>query len=212
MKFRDGLAGEVASFCFTDEDLKPLDRLWFDGYRAYLGYFADLNFDPEDSGREHGALAMTWSWMGRAPFGDTRDQYRNAAVAIQEIRASEITEDRLESVALWTGNSMVAASKFLHFLEPERFAVWDSRVAREAYAIPSSNQAKRRKAKSYLQYLQDLPSLRPAVRSREFLEQRAGKVSNLRAAELTIFMMDRRKDKERKAAEAAKKEARAHVF
>ncbi|MFA4939123.1 hypothetical protein [Brevundimonas sp.] len=205
MKFRKGLREDVESFSFSNSDIRPLDRLWFDGYRAYLGYFADLKFEPDVSLREHGALAMAWSWMGRAPFGDTRAHYNEAATAIRVMRFSEPTVEHLESVAIWSGNSMVGASKFLHFLLPDKFAVWDSRVAREAYAIAGTNYSKRRKAESYLQYLKDLPSLKPAIASRRFLEDQAGPLSDLRVAELTIFMMDRRNDTKRKAAEAAKR-------
>ncbi len=193
LEIRDGLAEDVSQFVFGEDDLKPLDRLRFAGYHAYLAHFSWLEL-PELEGRhERAALAMTWSWMGPAKFRDSAAHYREAAFAMRELREGPVKPEYVDSVARWTGNSLVAASKFLHFLVPAKFAIWDWRVAEEFFAIPKHRTRDRRDARNYVHFLSLLSSLDVEAADLNVLRREAGPVTSLREKELILFFLHRRR-------------------
>lgn len=193
LKQRAGLTSDVSRFIFVEQDLKPLDRLWFAGYHAYLAHFSKLEL-PEHEGREErAALAMTWSWMGPAKFRESSEHYPEAAKAMRALREGPAKPEDVEAVARWTGNSLVAASKFLHFLSPTEFAIWDWRVAEEFFAIPKHRTRERRDPRNYLHYLHLLQSLDVAAADLAVLRREAGLITPLRERELVLFFLHRRR-------------------
>lgn len=93
----------------------------------------------------------------------------------------------------FTNNSVVGLSKLLHFIAPDRYAIWDSRVAivwyqpntRPPYSTWTSPAA-------YEHYLQALAGWAPAAVNQAILSVRAispslAPVSNLRVIELVMF-------------------------
>ena len=73
--------------------------------------------------------SFTYSWM--PTMLDFRSARFDLGVAILERARSgeEVTTDDLSELSMIVNNSMVGASKLLHFVAPERFPIWDSRVA-----------------------------------------------------------------------------------
>ena len=90
-------------------------------------------------------------------------------------------------------NSMVGPSKLLHFIAPENYAIWDSRIYR--YITDDLNQSRISKAINYLDYLEHLKLLvdRPEYLSvHRHVEEKMGVVySKLRTAELVMFETDK---------------------
>ena len=92
----------------------------------------------------------------------------------------------------FVNNSMIGLSKLLHFLAPDRYAIWDSRVATVWYAprVPSYNRYNMPAA--YLKYLGILHDWAPETRDAAIgtirsLSPHLAAVSNLRIFELVLF-------------------------
>lgn len=90
-------------------------------------------------------------------------------------------------------NSMVGPSKLLHFLDPKRFAIWDSRIYR--YISGRVIQSQIAKAENYLGYLEHINEL---VSDPGFLpihdhvaDQMGTTYTKLRSAEIIMFETDK---------------------
>lgn len=75
-------------------------------------------------------MSMIYSWMPKILHIKCKD-LNKVAIAVNQIKAGqELHPSTLTKMKSCFNNSLVGPSKFLHFLEPSRFAIWDSRVAR----------------------------------------------------------------------------------
>lgn len=117
------------------EKVSDRDRFYRGSYPFILAHFRSCTFDgtKNDCGRFWQALILVYSWMGRGiltNFDDALARYRAACGTIKEARDSgRIDGAGLKTLVSLCNDSTIATSKFLHFLNPEAFAIWDSRVA-----------------------------------------------------------------------------------
>ena len=106
---------------------------------------------------------------------------------------ADIDLDNLKLLKKVLNNSIVGASKLLHFVDPERFAILDSRIFK--YIDGSYSPTRISKADNYLEYL---------VRIRDLIKERDFKLvhdlvkkkmntthSKMRTAEIVMFEMDK---------------------
>lgn len=193
------------SFGFSDEVVVRLCRISGDGtdarnryyletYPDFLGYFASLDLADDDrayAGCRIG-LVLVYSWMGRGekkPFDPAAFTLARPAL-IKARHGEDLTQPDLEHIRAFTSKSMVAASKFLHFLCPARFPMWDRWVARTLKFPPGRVED----CALYLQYARWLrqqpmsPRAEALVCSHLCLE---GPDHALRAKEYVLFMHSR---------------------
>ena len=110
------------------------DRFYQSSYRFILPHFSTCIFDGSkpDCDRFWQALILVYSWMGRGvltDFDNSFDRYRDACDMIKHARdTGEVDLNSLNVLIALCNGSTIATSKFLHFLKPEAFAIWDSRV------------------------------------------------------------------------------------
>lgn len=129
-----------------------------------------------------------------------KDELDNAFKAFQRLVKDESDSEEADLKALIAvfNNSIVGVSKMLHFAAPERFAIWDSKVA--AACGYTLNGSRRRDAKAYMRYVEQLQEL---VSKREFkatyvsVKQQISKMgvetdtpllSRLRVGEMLLFL------------------------
>jgi len=98
----------------------------------------------------------------------------------------------LEPLKKAVNNSIVGASKVLHFLNPEVYAIWDSRVFRGITALPGYDSQVNRidRFVEYSQWIRVFSDSEGARTLRNALVDRAiltEKMSTLRAVELCLF-------------------------
>ena len=104
-----------------------------------------------------------------------------------------LTEDELSKIKGCINNSMVGTSKLLHFINPNEYAIWDSRIFRYAtlkkstYGIDSPS--------NYLLYLKTLKEI-ATHKQYESLHLKVEKlfqyrISPMRAIEVLMFETDR---------------------
>lgn len=80
-------------------------------------------------------LHMCYGWMPTIPNLDEIGEWRverqtELAALLRRARAgNDLDVAALEMLKSFCNNSMVGGSKLLHFLRPDRFVIWDKRVA-----------------------------------------------------------------------------------
>lgn len=116
-------------------------------YPEFLAYFR--NVDSID--RHHLIIGANFSYGWMPTILDFRDQgFESAVDYLRRSRlGADLDVDELHTLSKVINNSMVGASKLLHFVAPTRYAIWDSRVA--AY-LKARLQTGRRAAEQYAEY------------------------------------------------------------
>jgi hypothetical protein len=171
------------------QEIRPTNDRWIHrSYREFIGFFASRGkLGPTEAVL---GASMAYAWM--PTILDFRGDAEKVAGILQRAKENdELAAEDLETLADAVNNSMVGASKLLHFVCPEKYAIWDSRVFR--YLTRRKPYAQlMRKPEYYLEYLALVRSL---IRDRRFpkaqirTEKLIGyKVSALRAAEYIMFV------------------------
>ena len=138
---------------------------------------------------------MVYGWMPTILTLDfdqkDLDPERAALLLMKARNEGQLSDDEISCLGDLVNHSLVGASKLLHFVAPESFAIWDSKVYtfvhREApYHYRINN------IKYYCGYLNKLKSLKEDSRFNEFHNSVNVKigypVSALRALELVMFL------------------------
>jgi len=92
-------------------------------YPEFLRYFRDLPVIDE----HHLIIAanFTYGWMPTILHFKS-DRFAEAVAILNRVKTGELlTDDELFCLIALINNSMVGVSKLLHFINPERYAIWD---------------------------------------------------------------------------------------
>lgn len=120
-----------------------------------------------------------------------------AATLLTEAKTNTIlTEIQLKELASLVNNSLVGASKLLHFVAPANFAIWDSKVYLFVHEERPYNY-RLNDAKKYLAYLDLLARLSRDARFTPFYSSVKSKlgydITPFRALELIMFLSESRR-------------------
>lgn len=141
---------------------------------------------------------MVYGWMPTILGLDTGAvrgaSLQQVAVLLTLAKSRDLNADELQSVKGMVNNSIVGVSKLLHFIEPTRYPIWDSRIyffchgkAGHAYQVNNID--------AYLSYRSRLVELMSHPRFADFhasVNTKIGyPVSGLRALELIMFLAAR---------------------
>jgi hypothetical protein len=116
----------------------------------------------------------------------------DGVIALEKARAGNTldSEDVL-TLAEIVNNSVVGASKLLHFVAPGRFAIWDSRVARYLGSSVTAGPAGVERYLSYNECCLALAATESARAIAEKITRLSGcEINTLRAIELVMFNAD----------------------
>ncbi len=119
----------------------PLDKFFRDGnnfeikkqsdyisYPEFLKYFNDLKTITRHNLTI--GINFTYGWMPTI-FDFRSDNFEEALQILNEAkRGNKLTVDNLVLLKGLLNNSLVGTTKLLHFIKPDNFAIWDSRVYR----------------------------------------------------------------------------------
>jgi hypothetical protein len=102
-----------------------------------------------------------------------------------------LNQCELAELSALVNNSVVGASKLLHFVNPDAFAIWDSKIYRFIHSH-AAHQYRVNNTGAYLKYLGQLSELRKDERFPGFhssVNEKMGyPVSPLRAIEVVMFL------------------------
>lgn len=143
---------------FTDESTIdiPKDRSDFISYVEFIKYFSDLKTITK-----HNVIIginFTYGWMPTIFDFRSNDIELVTNILNKAKLGQMLNENELEILRKCFNNSLVGTTKLLHFINPNIFAIWDSRVFRyltnqEPHSYRLDN------CKSYLYYLEFLKYL-----------------------------------------------------
>lgn len=135
-------------------------------------------------------IHFTYAWM--PTIFDFRSNKFDVVISILNKAkiGKNIKIEELEILKNCFNNSLVGVSKILHFINPEKFAIWDSRVFhylfnQQAYDYRISN------CTTYLSYLELCHNLTKTSEYKEIhtiVEEKIGySISNIRSIELIMY-------------------------
>jgi len=136
---------------------------------------------------------MVYAWMPTMlRFDDSK--VTEIIRVLNHIRVGELaSHEELDLIKKSMNNSMVGPSKLLHFIRPDLYAIWDSRIYR--YIHGHINQNEISKSKNYISYMD---TLRSVVRHPMFIpikntvrDEFKQELSSLRIAEMIMFEADK---------------------
>ncbi|WP_025125141.1 hypothetical protein [Myroides odoratimimus] len=145
------------------EIINPNDDFYTKSYPYYINYFITKDvLTKEDiiSG-----LGLVYSWMPTIPK-NIKFEVLDKALPILNRAKKGVNVSREEYVILKAlcNNSLVGASKLLHFINPESFAIWDSKI----YIYLYQERAHKYKVEDIDKYIAYLDLLNQIAKSNEF--------------------------------------------
>ena len=179
-------------------DLEPRtcvlqDDSYILSYPHILTYFSGkTTFDAADLVR---GAHMVYGWMPTVlelhPEPPDRDLATGTAILTQAKATGVLSDQEIASLCALVNNSLVGASKLLHFVAPNHFAIWDSKIYAFVFQKKPHNYRVKEVA-NYRRYLSMLSGIRSDSRFDAFHESVNAKmgydVSPLRAIEVVMFL------------------------
>jgi hypothetical protein len=150
---------------------------------------------------------MVYGWMPTVlglDIGAVRGfSLQQAANLLTLAKSHDLDISELSSLRGLINNSIIGVSKLLHFVEPTRYPIWDSRLYRFCHG-KRGYEYRVNSVKAYLSYRTDLTALMSHPRLPQFHASVNAKigypVSGLRALELMMFLATRPEDDRGQAA------------
>jgi hypothetical protein len=170
----------------TVDDTDPLTRV----YPFFVSFFRDRN--RITSGDFVVVANAAYGWMPRMlKLRGTDEDWAKAAQILNRAKRNRITEsDDLETLKRLINKSLVGPSKLLHFANPRKHAIWDSRVYRYL-AKERPDHSRLLKLDNYRRYLEicdEIASWPEIAGATKQVSKRLGyPVTPFRAIELTMW-------------------------
>lgn len=131
--------------------------------------------------------SLVYSWMPTMLTLELDGVDRSAAI-LQKIRSGAQPSDAdLARLKATINNSLVGASKVLHFVAPERMPIWDSRVCR-FLGWPQSRIADIPAYQRYRALAVEIAGMVAFARLHAAVQAQLGRMSRLRTVELLMYL------------------------
>lgn len=169
------------------------DDSYIVSYPHLLSYFsAKTAFDATDLIR---GAHMVYGWMPTIldlyPEPPNLDLTAGAALLTKAKSVGALSDDEISCLARLVNNSLVGASKLLHFVAPSQFAIWDSKIYTFVFEKKAYNY-RMNEVVLYRKYLAIISAIQSDSRFEAFHASVNSKigytVSPFRAIELVMFM------------------------
>ena len=158
-------------------------------YESIIDFFNDNQLN--ENSLIQGAH-MIYGWMPTILNITKHDlDTQNVLLSVEKI-SKEIDEANLIVLIKFMNNSNVGASKLLHFIYPEKYPIWDSKICK--IITDKSYPQKVQNTINYINYCEAIQNLINELPEnlknfkREFEEIFKYKISNVRATELMLFL------------------------
>lgn len=190
MPLSSQIGNRLGAISFRDDEQ---DKFYLGTYPAIRQYFLEhvCCLEPQVNDVKI-AVMLAYTWMGRAKLQPSSlEHYRDAVPIIERARTSAgILSSDIQTLGRLVGDSLIATSKFLHFLNPEKYAIWDTKVAWAAYHLRYDEISKLTDARHvdrYLDYLRDLSSFQLPANVQQKVTALIPNASELRKKEFALF-------------------------
>lgn len=138
-------------------------------------------------------IGFTYSWMPTILKNLNLSKLDNVTNILNKVKHGvDISDDDFLLLKEFSNNSLVGASKLLHFINPEQYAIWDSRVFKFLNNNEAAHKYKLEKVHVYRQYLSYLSNLKTSGTLDNIVATLKAKIgypiSDYRALELLFFL------------------------
>jgi hypothetical protein len=157
-------------------------------YRLFLEFFEEhIAVETLEQSDAKIAVILVFSWMPMTPLKpECWNNFHLAKRILQRDTTSRLNAGEIDELKSFVGGSLIATSKFLHFFNPGRYAMWDTNVARAAYRY---NWQQCNRTERYIEYLDDIKRLKLDDVLRGRVQDIIGKASALRCKEFALFQL-----------------------
>lgn len=159
-------------------------------YPHFINYFKNL----EEIKLENLiiGISFTYSWMPTILKSINLPKVDETITILNEVKKGKLLdESELFNLKSNFNNSLVGTSKLLHFINPEIYAIWDSRVFRFLNKDLEPHKYRLEKPETYLEYLNYLNSMKEEKEFDRFyklMKEKVGyEITKNRALELAFF-------------------------
>jgi hypothetical protein len=162
---------------------------YFQSYTHFLNYFKNL--DSINLENIFIGISFTYSWMPTILKSIKLENSEKVISILNDVKTGkQINEEQLSILKTSFNNSLVGTSKLLHFINPNQYAIWDSRVFR-FLNNEEPHKYKLEKPEVYIEYLKFIENLKSEKTFETFYElmkQKVGyEITEYRALELAFF-------------------------
>lgn len=170
------------------ESLYVVRDQYTDVYPHLISYFKEKSIlAAEDFIR---GAHMVYAWMPTILTVYSTDLDEVVSLINKAKNEGNLQEDEIETIATVVNNSVVGTSKLLHFIAPEHFPIWDSRV----YFYLTKKRGYNSKVNNVRQYLEYMALVNQIIKKDKFkiihdtVNLKLGyDVSAVRAIEIIMF-------------------------
>jgi hypothetical protein len=170
-------------------DKNSLGASYLKSYKFLISFF--VNNRLSESTLIQG-VHMIYGWMPKTLNICKNDMNINDVLnSIEKLGdLKNLNKYDLEIVSAFTNNSIVGASKLLHFIYSERFPIWDSKICSKIIEGNVTYQVD--KIDNYVQYVNVMSEIKEhpicTAFGIEFKKKNNYDISTMRAAELLVFL------------------------
>lgn len=176
---------------FTKVNINNLCQDFYtESYPHYLNYFSNTNqLSKQDLII---GISLVYSWMPTIPKNVDFSILNQVLPVVNKAKQENIliVED-YKILKQFCNNSLVGASKLLHFINPKAFAIWDSNIYSFLYQDKTAYKYRVEDINKYIEYLELLKQISSSVHFHPILDQTKKNfnysISNFRAIEWLIF-------------------------
>lgn len=141
-------------FIKDSKNLKKVGEDWIHAsYVSFLNFFKGKKALSEDDFIV--SAYFSYGWMPTIPniSGDFKKLAEICSKCIPSNEPKEIKECEMQLLVSAMNNSLVGTSKLLHFINPQKYAIWDSRVYRYLFG-ETAHDSRLHDIKLYKEYLE----------------------------------------------------------
>lgn len=165
--------------------------IYVEMYQYYINFFKEK--DTLNNSDIVIGVGFTYSWMPTILKRLNLSNIDQVTKILNNVKQSiEISDDDFLLLKEFSNNSLVGASKLLHFINPEDYAIWDSRVFKFLNNNEAAHKYKLEKVHVYREYLSYLSNLKTSGYLNEVVATLKAKIgypiSDYRALELLFFL------------------------
>lgn len=158
-------------------------------YPIFIQYFKDQNELTENNIII--GISLVYSWMPTILKNLNLDSIKEATEILNKARSHKrINQNELETLINTFNNSLVGTSKLLHFINPNMYAIWDSKVYSVLYPN-DSNYSTAKNTYKYLKYLEWIDGIKQESTFDEFYQKMktllGNDITEFRAVEYALF-------------------------
>lgn len=167
------------------------EDIYVEMYEQYINFFKEKEVLTKNDVVI--GVGFTYSWMPTILKNLNLSKLDKVTSILNNVKQRvDISDDDLLLLKEFSNNSLVGASKLLHFINPEYYAIWDSRVFKFLNNNEAAHKYKLEKVHVYRQYLSYLSNLKTSGTLDNIVATLKAKIgypiSDYRALELLFFL------------------------